>query len=88
MSSSQQQQRQPSEEGEVVVVTGGTTVVEGDHAEEDQEEAAVSSTNPDMSHVSVVVLGEASIQVIDSSLTTGIYTTLVILWVCRWDGVS
>ena len=53
------------------VVTGGTTVVEGDHAE-DQEEEEVSSANPDMSHVSVVVLGEASIQVIDSSLTTGI----------------
>ena len=85
-SSQQQQQRQPSEEGEVVVVTGGTTVVEGDHAEEDQEE--VSSANPDMSHVSVVVLGEASIQVIDSSLTTGTCYTILVLGVWRWDGVS
>ena len=65
--------REPSE-GEVVVVTGGdnaTTVVSPPEDNNDDDVATAGTPNPDMSHVSVVVLGEASIQVIDSSLTTG-----------------
>jgi len=64
--------REPSE-GEVVVVTGGpdnATTVVTDHDPASSNAAAVGAASPDMSHVSVVVLGDSSIQVIDSSLTS------------------